>query len=410
VVAPPGTPRPRWPCHSAITHRRHGLLIAVLVCLLPAACTSPDSRQATATSQGSAGPTQPDYWPTAGWRTAAPEDQGMDPAVTGELDAKVSGSYPRVRSLLVVRHGYLVYERYWHGLDASDGHNSFSVTKSFTSALVGIALEAGHLRGLDQTVGELLAAYLPPNADPRLRRVTVQQLLTMTAGLAGDDPSGAWIGMLQSRNWLRHILGRRLVSNPGAEFAYSSASSHLLSAMVTDATGQSTLDYGRAKLFGPLGITTDHALVQPIRTWPPTPTQLQADEQASVAWATDPQGYHIGYSWLKLPARDLAKFGYLYLNGGRWDGRQVVPADYVRASTQPRSKPSPSTPADGYGYQWWTTSVDSHHSFFAAGYAGQLIQVIPDLDLVVVLTSDIDQERSDAGNLVAETIVPAIVD
>jgi CubicO group peptidase (beta-lactamase class C family) len=105
----------------------------------------------------------------------------------------------------------------------------------------------------------------------------------------------------------------------------------------------------------------------------------------------------------------LAKFGYLYLNGGRWDGRQVVPAGYVRASTQPQTTPSPSTPADGYGYQWWTTSVGSHRSFFAAGFAGQLIQVIPDLDLVVVLTSDIDQERSDSGSLVAEEIVPAIV-
>jgi CubicO group peptidase (beta-lactamase class C family) len=381
----------------------------VLVCVLAAACTSPDSRQAIPTSQGSAEPTQRDYWPTAGWRTAAPKDQGMDPAVVGELDARISGSFPQVRSLLVVRHGYLVYERYWHGLDASDGHNSFSVTKSFTSALVGIAMADQRLQSLNQTVGELLGAHLPPNADPRLRRVTVQQLLTMTAGLAGDDSSGAWIGMLQSRDWLRHILSQRLVSKPGTEFAYSSASAHLLSAMVTDATGQSTLDYARAKLFGPFGIATDHALVQPIRTWPPSPAQLQAYEQAPVAWATDPQGYQIGYSWLKLPARDLAKFGYLYLNGGRWDGRQVVPANYVRASTQPQSKPPPSDPADGYGYQWWTTSVASHRSFFAAGFAGQLIQVIPDLDLVVVLTSDIDQERSDAGNLVGETIVPAIV-
>jgi CubicO group peptidase (beta-lactamase class C family) len=398
----------RRPGRGAITCR--WLLAAVLVCLLAAACTSPDSRQSTPTSQQPAGPAQRDSWPTAGWRTAAPAEQGMDPAVVAELDAKVSASYPQVRSLLIVRHGYLVYERYWHGLDASDGHDSFSVTKSITSALVGIALKDRHLRGLDQTVGELLADHLPANADPRLRRVTVRQLLTMTAGLAGDDPSGAWIGMLRSRNWLRHILSQRLVSKPGTEFAYSSASSHLLSAIVTETTGQSTLAYARSKLFGPLGIRADSALVQPIRTWPPSPAQLEAYEQAPVAWDTDPQGYQIGFSWLKLPARDLAKFGYLYLNGGRWDGTQVVPADYVRASTQSQSKPPPSVPADGYGYQWWTTTVASHHSFFAAGFAGQLIQVIPDLDLVVVLTGDIGQERSGAENLVAETIVPAVAD
>jgi CubicO group peptidase (beta-lactamase class C family) len=376
---------------------------------------SPDSRQATATSQKPAGPTQRAYWPTAAWRTAAPNQQGMDPAVVGELDTKVSGSYPQVRSLLVVRHGYVVYERYWQGVDASDGHNTWSVTKSLTSALVGIALEDGHLRGLDQTVGELLAAHLPRNADPRLRRVTVQQLLTMTAGLAGDDPSQGgdnqvWTGMLRSRDWVRYILGRRLVSQPGVEFAYSNASSHLLSAIIANATGQSTLAYARTKLFGPLGIATDNALVQAIRTWPPTPSQDKAYEQVPVAWETDPQGYHLGFGWVKLPARDLAKFGYLYLNGGRWDSTQVVPADYVRASTQPHSKPPPTVPADGYGYQWWTTSVDSHRSFFAAGFAGQLIQVVPDLDLVVVLTSDADQERYDAENLVAETIIPAVTD
>jgi hypothetical protein len=113
------------------------LLVAVLVCLLVAACTSPNGQQPTATSQASAAPTQRDYWPTAGWRTAAPDQQGMDPAVLDELDTKVPESYPQLRSLLVVRHGYLVYERYWHALDAADGHNSHSVTKSITSALVG---------------------------------------------------------------------------------------------------------------------------------------------------------------------------------------------------------------------------------------------------------------------------------
>ena len=123
----------------------------MLVCLL-AACSGPNSRQPTATSQGSTGPTQRDYWPTAGWRTAAPKDEGMDPAVLDELDAKVPDRYPQVRSLLVVRHGYLVYERYWHGLDAADGHNSHSVTKSVTSALVGIALADHKLKSLDQTV------------------------------------------------------------------------------------------------------------------------------------------------------------------------------------------------------------------------------------------------------------------
>ena len=384
----------------------------MLVCLL-AACSGPNGPQATATSQASAGPTQRDYWPTAGWRTAAPKDEGMDPAVLGELDTKVPDRYPQVRSLLVVRHGYLVYERYWHGLDASDGHNSHSVTKSVTSALVGIALGERHLKSLDQTVEQLLAAHLPANADPRLRRVTVQQLLTMTSGLASDAKPGGrdqprWNRMLASPDWVAHILGRRLDTTPGESWAYSSASSHLLSAIVADATGQSTLAYAQTKLFAPLGIATNNALEQAVRHWPPTSAELAAYDQAPVAWPTDPQGYQAGFAWLKLPARDLAKFGYLYLNGGRWDRTQVVPADYVAASTRPHTKLPSSVPGDGYGYQWWTISVDAHPSFVAVGAGGQFIQVIPDLDLVVVITTDTGQDRSDPQFLIEGTIVLAI--
>jgi CubicO group peptidase (beta-lactamase class C family) len=400
-AGPTATTRPRWT----------RLLVVGLVWVLAAACTSPDRQQATATSQASAAPTQRDYWPTAGWRTAAADQQGMDPAVLDDLDTIVPDSYPQVRSVLVVRHGYLVYERYWQGVDVSDGHNSFSVTKSFVSALVGIALRDRHLQGLDQTVEELLADHLPATADPRLRKVTVKQLLTMTSGLAGDDSSlggedGISDRMAQSRDWVRHILGRRLETTPGGSFAYSSASSHLLSAIVADTSGQSTLALARTELFGPLGIATDKALELKVRDWPPTPAELEAYEQAPVAWPRDPQGYHFGGAFLRLPARDLAKFGYLYLNGGRWDGTQVVPADYVAASTRPQSDPSQG-PGD-YGYQWWVTNETGHDSFRALGFGGQLIQVIPELDLVVVITSDADQGRHNAADLVGAVIVSAV--
>jgi CubicO group peptidase (beta-lactamase class C family) len=387
------------------------LLVVGLGCLLAAACTGTDGRETTATSGASAAPAQRDYWPTAGWRTAAPDEQGMDPAVLDDLDTIVPDSYPQVRSVLVVRHGYLVYERYSQGVGAGDGHSSFSVTKGFVSALVGIALGDGKLKGLDQTVEELLAPHLPPDADPRLRRVTVAQLLTMTSGLAGDDSSlggddRIWDRMLKSRDWVRHILGRRPETTPGTEFAYAGANSHLLSAIVADTTGQSVLAYARAKLFGPLGIATDNALEQVLRRWPPTRAQVAAYERAPVAWPRDPQGYHLGDSLLRLPARDLAKLGYLYLNGGRWDGTQVVPADYVAASTRPQSDP-PRGPGR-YGYHWWVTNETGHDSFRAMGFGGQLIQVIPDLDLVVVITSDYTQERYDAANLVGTVIVPAV--
>jgi CubicO group peptidase (beta-lactamase class C family) len=335
----------------------------------------------------------------------------MDPAVLDHLDTIVPASYPQVRSVLVVRHGYLVVERYWQGVDASDGHDVRSVTKSVTSALVGIALRDGHLQGLDQTVEELLADHLPPDADPRLRRVTVKQLLTMTSGLAGDDSSlggdhAITERLVQSRDWVRHILGRRLETAPGESWAYSNATSQLLSAIVADATDQSTLAFARAELFAPLGIAADNALEQTVTQRAPTQAELAAYEQAPVAWPKDPQGYHVGGSFLRLPARDLAKLGYLYLNNGRWNGTQVVPADYVAASTQPQSDPTMG-PGD-YGYHWWVSNEAGHDSFRAISFGGQLIQVIPELDLVVVITSDADQERHDAPDLVGGVIVPAV--
>jgi CubicO group peptidase (beta-lactamase class C family) len=230
--------------------------------------------------------------------------------------------------------------------------------------------------------------------------------------LAGDDPSLGGDPRISQRqgvshDWVAHILGRRLARSPGSSFAYSSATSQLLSAIVADAAGQSTLAFARARLFGPLGIASAKAPA-PVFVAHPSPATVRAYARAPVAWPTDPQGYQLGFSGLKLPSRDLAKLGYLYLNGGRWDGRQVIPADYVAASTHPHSTPPPDGPAEGYGYQWWVTSQGGHPSFLAVGYGGQLIQVVPDLDLVVVITSDASQHRNDAGALVGQSIIPAV--
>jgi CubicO group peptidase (beta-lactamase class C family) len=395
-------------------HRWRYRLTVLVGCLLVAACTSPNGRQATATtSQPAAEPAQRDYWPTAGWRTAAPDQQGMDPQVLDELDTQVPERYPQVHSLLVVRHGYLVYEHYWHGFGAADGQEIHSITKSITSALVGIALGEDKLKSLDQSVGELLAPHLPKGADPRLRQVTVRQLLTMTGGLPGDDQSTGGdvrlsTRLFRSRDWLGHILGRPLATTPGTTFAYSNASSHLLSAIVADTTGQSTLAYARAKLFGPLGINTNNAFQPRAERQTATPAQQRAYQRAAVAWPRDPQGYHFGFGETKLPARDLAKFGYLYLNDGRWNTTQVVPADYVRASIQPHTDLPVVGAGGGYGYQWWTRRVGPHASFVAAGFGGQRILVIPDLDLVVVITTDAQQQLVNAEDLVDQTITPAI--
>lgn len=354
-------------------------------------------------------PAERAYWPTEEWRTAPPDEHGLDAGEIAEVERLVAESYTNVRSILVVRDGFLVYERYWQGLDGEDGHDTRSVTKSVVGALVGIALGQGLIESLDQTVGDLLADRLPPDADPRMRGVTVRELLSMTSGLPPDDPSlGGDPGVFQRAerepDLVRALLGLRLTADPGTRWAYSSASSHLLSVIVADAAGTSTLDYADDRLFGPLGIDVSDAFVP---LGPPTQETIEEYDRARVAWPADAQGHSFGGGFLKLPARDLARFGYLYLNGGRWDDEQVVPAEYVRASTT-ASVGTVDRSAD-YGWHWWVAREEGG-AFFARGYGGQLVYVDPRRDLVVVVTSDPATPRGDVVDLVAAAILPAAGD
>jgi CubicO group peptidase (beta-lactamase class C family) len=378
--------------------------LIVVVCVLAVACTG---RTGTSVSHQDRQPGS--EWPTHGWPTAAPAEEGMDPKGLAVIDDDAGGVYPGLRSVLVVRHGVLVFERYYHGATPATYFNVFSVTKSVTSALVGIALGEHTVGGLDQPIGRLLATHLPPRADPRLRRATLEQVLTMTAGLPADPTDGAPPGLVHASDWVRFVLSQHPATRPGARFAYSSDGSHLLSAILADATGQPTLRYAQVKLFEPLGIGNDQAF-QPLFAAP----NQAAYQRAGFAWPTDPQGYHLGYGFLKLTARDLAKIGYLYLKGGAWEGRQVVPAAYVRASTQTHIRTG-DPHAPGYGYQWWTMTEQGHRGFAALGLGGQLVEVIPDLDLVVVMTSEVstvqDVRTGGASRaMVGDVLVPAVRD
>jgi CubicO group peptidase (beta-lactamase class C family) len=385
--------------------RTQRLLVLACVLALALSCSgrSPPAAEPDRQADGA--------WPTRGWRTAAPQDEGIDPSVLAGIDHAARLTYPALRSVLVVRHGRLVVERYYHGATPASYFNVFSVTKSVTSALVGTALGDRELAGLDQPVGRLLARHLPARPDLRMRAVTVEQLLTMTAGLPPDTVPEAPPGWVRAGDWVRYLLRQRPATRPGTRFAYSSAGSHLLSAIVADATGQTTLRYAQDRLFAPLGIASDPAFEPEF-----APRNAAAYERAGFAWPTDPQGYHLGYGFLKLTARDMAKLGYLYLKGGAWEGRQVVPADYVRASTRRHvATGRTSAPGEGYGYQWWTMTERGHPAFAAIGLGGQLIEVVPDLDLIVVTTSAVRtaediRAAGDSRRLVGDVVVPAVED
>ena len=383
--------------------------VLALTCVLAVGCSSSADRpQADAT-----GPPERTYWPTDEWRTADPAAHGFDADELAEVERMVAEAYTSVRSILVVRDGVLVYERYWNGADASDGHDVRSVTKSVVSALVGIALDGGAMDGLDQTLGDLLGDHLPTDADPRTAVVTVRQLLSMTSGLPADERGIAgdptiYDQISGSADRIRACLALPLAAPPGAQWAYSNATSDLLAAIVADATGRSLLDFARERLFGPLGIDTDDAYEPAVVGWPPTAEQIERYQASDVAWPTDAQGYHWGSAGLKLRARDLAKIGFLYLNEGRWAGEQIVPADYVRESTAPGELSTGSR--DSYGYQWWIARRSGPEAYSARGFGGQVIEVVPELDLVAVVTSDPEVPRGDGHTLVDTFIVPAAED
>jgi CubicO group peptidase (beta-lactamase class C family) len=332
------------------------IALALLVLLL---AVGPASLVHQTGAQAQIDPAARDYWPTDGWQTAAPEEHSIDPAALAAIDARVPTETPDLSALVVVRHGYVVYERAYNGYDPAEPLNIRSVTKSVTGSLIGIALNEGFLTSLDQTVGELIPERIPDDADPRVAEITVRQLLTMTSGLAWDAGSD-WPTLTASDNWVDLTLSQPVVGIPGETYVYNTGGSHLLAVIVEAVTGQDAEDYAQEKLFGPLGI--------------------EAGE-----WMRSPQDEPSGGSGLELTAHDMAKLGYLYLNNGVWDGVEIIPADFAQAATIYQSVGDATGGWANYGYQWWVTATGAGYpAYFALGYGGQHVFVVPALDLVVV--------------------------
>jgi CubicO group peptidase (beta-lactamase class C family) len=312
------------------------------------------------------------------------ETRGLDSAILAKTVAQAS-RLPRLRSLLVLRDGQVLAEQRFNGGPPLDRPvNIKSASKSVLSALVGIAIAKGVLTGVDQPVPSVLRSDAPPDPDPRLARLTVEDLLTMRAGLerTSGENYGRWVS---SRNWVRFALARPFVDEPGGAMLYSTGNTHLLSAMLTRASGRDTHALMRDWLAEPLGITI-----------PP--------------WSRDPQGIYFGGNDMMMSPRSLARFGELYRLGGVIDGQRIVPARWIEESWTPRTV----SPWSGgqYGYGWFVGASRGHPLRFAWGYGGQMLFIVPDLKLTVVMTSDPGGVR-DNGHIAAlhalldDGIVPA---
>ena len=312
-----------------------------------------------------------------------PPTRGLDSLLLAQA-FETAAQLPRLHSLLVARHGELVREEYFRGPGPNRRANIKSASKSIISALVGIAIEEGYLEGLDQPIAPFFPTLIGPDSDPRLSAITIGNLLSMQAGLEPTSGRnyGAWV---TSGNWVRYALSRPFGDDPGGRMQYSTGSSHLLSAILTRATGMSTLQYARTRLARPLGIEL-------------------------AAWARDPQGVYFGGNDMYLRPRDMLKIGELYRNGGSHNGTQIVPEAWIRNSWVQRTTSRYNR--NGYGLGWWMRSARGYDLYFAWGYGGQYIFIVPELELTLVTTSDAAAPREGSHNrtlhrLIDDLLIPA---
>ncbi|WEX75482.1 beta-lactamase family protein [Sinorhizobium numidicum] len=296
------------------------------------------------------------------------------------------GDLRTLKTVIVARDGKIIAEQGYRGYSPSGSTNIKSASKSIVSALVGIAISKGLLEGPDQKIAPILKSDLPPSADARINEITIGNLLSMQAGLGRmSGPNyGRWVS---SRNWVRFALAQPFDDEPGGRMLYSTASTHLLSAILTKVSGKSTLALARDWLDPVEGFRIG-------------------------AWDRDPQGIYLGGNQMAMSARSLLAFGELYRNSGRTTaGQQIVPADWIERSWQAHTISRFS--GDAYGYGWFNRRIAGEDVYFAWGYGGQMLYIVPSLKLTVVMTSEENEPSARNGyrdtlhGLLAEIIAVA---
>ncbi len=343
---------------------------------------------------------QTDYWPTGEWRRSKPEDQMLDKKILKKLVKRIRRNEIRdLNSLLIVRNGYLVVEKYFNGSTPDDVHTLQSDTKSITSLLIGIALEQGKIHSVDDRVLDYFPEY--PNVrnlDERKTALRLQDLLTMRTGLDWSESIYAGSPLQQLNtcgcNWLRFVLNWPMREPPGLRFEYNSGGVIVLGGIILNVAGTSVDDFAQRFLFYPLGITT-------------------------ARWVQGrPEGLpHMG-GGLYLRAKDMAKIGYLVLRKGRWQDEQVISEEWLQESLQhwvrnPRT--FNSHPVD-YGYLWWLLPLDGSGKvqdadgdiYTASGARDQWIFVIPKYDMVVVITGNTSSTFAEPVDFLYSDILRAV--
>lgn len=374
----------------AAGRRRWLLSVAVAAVLGTAACTAaseptsaPAQSAPSARSSPASAATPCPYSDSA----AAGLGTRLSDIVKTEVADSYTDQFRDLRAVLLSVCGKPVLQHYEKTTPANY-HTVASVTKSVVGTLVGIALADGYLHDLNQTLAELLPERRK-DMTAEVAAVTLRQLLTMTAGLDADSSDDSVKSWQDTKDFVGGILHEGL-PQPKGEFHYSTASSHLLAAILVRATGESLLDYARAKLFEPLAISTRPAAH--LALGPASAASLAATaaayDRAGFSWPVDPQGVNFGGAFLRLKPTDLLKLGQLYLDQGRTGSRQIVSARWVQEATTAHVATNGGFGGEGYGYQWWITKAGTENAYAAVGFGGQLIEVVPSRHLVAVFTTE----------------------
>ena len=326
------------------------------------------------------------------WPISTPEAQGLDGEHVSAAveDAREKGF---ILSLLIVRNGYLVSENYYYPefYNRTTPWIVRSVTKSFVSALIGIAIEEGYISSVEEKMLDYYTEYVSEGLDPRKRDITIEDLLTMKSGFPSDRNADALF--TGQEDFIKDILEMPLMSDPGEEFHYSSVGAHLLSGIITKATGMNTKAFAEKYLCPLLGISIPF-------------------------WESDTQDYPYGGSGMNLIPRDMARFGYLYLRNGLLSGTQIVPSAWIEDSYQYYAGGESTwgvVDELGYGYLWWIGRIREYRIYFALGWAGQFIIIVPDVDMIIVTTCtypfsslEADEQEKSVLEIVYHYILPSV--
>lgn len=325
-------------------------------------------------------------WP---WETVTPESQGIRSEDLTRMIEHIESNNLAIQSIIIYKDGTIPFEKYFDPYNKSVSHNLKSTSKGVISALVGIALREGYIESLDESVLSFFPEY--ELSDTEKSKITIRDLLTMSSGLKwNENDLNSMYTFFVSKRIVPRVLNLFVMTEPGSTFNYNTGLTHLLSAIISRASGMSTLEFAEEYLLGPLDIH-------------------------NVQWEQDRDGVYIGGSELFMTPRAMTKFGVMYLQNGVYSGQQVVPVEWVRESTAMQIEGSFHGAQVQYGYLWWLdignrlfTYLDGDNVFLAMGVHGQRILVHKELDMVVVITAD-QEDESQCDILIRDFILPVFV-